>query len=643
MRLKSVFISEYKNLKDFSLSFEGDSFIDIFVGKNGSGKSNLLEALIEIFQHIISFDSDRSELFFNYTINYKLGDSEVEIRWHDEVLSIDGKIRKTVGNTPIPENILVYYSGHNDSVEKLVQQHESKYSKKIKTSSIDDSRQIIGIGPKYKELLLAVLLMQSGECKARDFIKQKLGISQLGLEIPGSQERTTPVIKLVLDRPNYAKNNIEFNIINNDEIDRYWNPVGITKNFVEQLHTCIDSSPGGLTVTNGYLGADDRYVLYLDIAKIQKTFIGTSAQELFRQFDNLKTLGMLTEISVPLSLEGNTNGSISYFSDGQFQSVYIYAITELFKDKHCITLLDEPDAFLHPEWQFEYLKQVVEISEQATKTNHILMTSHSASTIVTAEESTINLFDFNNGKVVVNKVKKSEVIKSLSAGLISFTEGEARLNIHHVLKNTTQPVLFTEGITDEMILETAWGKLYPEEERPFEIQNAFSCGFLRNLVKDNTLYRNHVGRKFFSLFDFDEAHKDWNQLGNDVEIDPFKCLTKKHKTQESYAMLLPVPNSEPIRNQVINPDTGATYGNKSLLTIEHLFYGIPGLDQYFQVDTSRTDNFIKFVSDAQKVSFAKEVVPTIDVIHFEIFKPIFEFIKSKCVSGEAEPAVEVVT
>jgi energy-coupling factor transporter ATP-binding protein EcfA2 len=340
---------------------------------------------------------------------------------------------------------------------------------------------------------------------------------------------------------------------------------------------------------------------------------------------------MLTEISVPLSLEGSTNGAISYFSDGQFQSVYIYAITELFKDKHCITLLDEPDAFLHPEWQFEYLKQVVEISEQATKTNHILMTSHSASTIATAEASTINLFDFNNGKVVVNKVTKSEVIKSLSAGLISFSESEARLNIHHVLKNTTKPVLFTKGITDEMILETAWGKLYPEEERPFEIQNAFSCGFLRNLVKDNTLYQNHVGRTFFSLFDFDEAHNDWKQLGNDVEVDPHKCLTKKHQTQESYAMLLPVPTSDPIRNQVINPDTGSTYGNKSLLTIELLFYGIPGLEQYFKVDTSRTDNFIKFVSDAQKVTFAKEVVPTIDVIYFEIFKPIFEFIKSKCV------------
>ena len=57
MRLKSVYISEYKNLKDFTLEFDGNSFIDVFVGKNGTGKSNLFEALLEIFRHLYEHDS----------------------------------------------------------------------------------------------------------------------------------------------------------------------------------------------------------------------------------------------------------------------------------------------------------------------------------------------------------------------------------------------------------------------------------------------------------------------------------------------------------------------------------------------------------------------------------------------------------
>ena len=395
------------------------------------------------------------------------------------------------------------------------------------------------------------------------------------------------------------------------------------------LSSCIWNNIEKLTVTEGYFPSEDRYVLYLSINKLQAKF-GGKWQELFRQFDNVKTLGMLDAISVPLRLASGMEGNVSHFSDGQFQSVYIYSIVELFKDRNCLILLDEPDAFLHPEWQFDFLRQVFEITSAAAKTSHVLMSSHSASTITCAKESIINLFEFDGDKVALTKVNKADVIKSLSAGLITFSESEARLNIQHVLKNTSGPVLFTEGITDEMILETAWVKLYPTEKRFFEIQNAFSCGFQRNLVKDNALYQNHPGRTFFSLFDFDEAYNDWNQLGQDVQTDPVLCLAKKRAASESYALLLPVPATGQIHQQVINPRTGGNYGNKSLLTIELLFHGIVGLDAYFTVDTERTDGFIKFVSDSQKVTFARDVVPTIDAMHFAVFHPLFDFIKSKC-------------
>lgn len=244
-----------------------------------------------------------------------------------------------------------------------------------------------------------------------------------------------------------------------------------------------------------------------------------------------------------------------------------------------------------------------------------------------------NLFEFDGSSVVSKKVRKADVNKSLSAGLISFSESDARLNIHYVLKNTTGAVLFTEGIADEMILETAWAKLFQTEERNFEIQNAFSCGFLCNLVIDNTLYQNHTGRTFFSVFDFDEAYNDWNQLGQNVQTDPCRCLVKKHNAHESFTTLLPVPDNGQIRNQIINPHTGGNYFNGSLPTIELLFHGVPGLDQYFVVDTDRTDGFIKFVSDGQKAASAKDVVPALDPACFEVCRPTFEFVKSKCPAG----------
>jgi energy-coupling factor transporter ATP-binding protein EcfA2 len=620
MRLKSVFISDYKNLKNFTLGFDGENFIDVFVGKNGSGKSNLFEALVEIFRHIYEFDKEKGVPGFEYTVKYEISDEETEIVWKAGKLSINGKERATLGKTPLPDNVLIYYSGHNDTVAEIVEKYETNFGKRIKKADFDESRRFIGIGPEYKALLLAVLLMQKPENKARLFIQEKLGIKTVA-----------PEVRLELRRPIYATDaryNIEDLLA-----DRYWKPEGITKAFLDRLSKCISTVTNGPIRSEGYFATDDRYTLYFDIAKIQQEFADLSTQELFRQFDNLKTLSMLADISIPLKLSSGLDASLAHFSDGQFQSVYIYSIVELFKDRHCLTLLDEPDAFLHPEWQFAFLRQVIEISGADAQNIHVLMSSHSASTITTASDSFINLFEFDGGKVVVTKVSKADVIKSLSAGLIAFSEGEARLNIHHVLKNTTGAVLFTEGITDEMILETAWSKLYPTEQRNFDIQNAFSCGFLRNLVKDKTLYQNYAGRKFFALFDFDEAHNDWKQLGDDVQTDPCKCLAKKQAAYDSYALLLPVPATGAIKQQVINPQTGRNYGNRSLLTIELLFYGVAGLENYFVVDTDRTDGFIKFISDGQKVTFAKDVVPTIDAAHFEVFRPLFDFINSKCAGG----------
>lgn len=356
MRLKSLYIGQYKNLRDFTLTFDGDSFIDVFVGRNGTGKSNLFEALIEIFRHIYEYDKTREEIDFNYRIAFENVGRQTEIGWTSGRLDINGRKRKTIGKTPLPENMLIYYSGHNDTVKDLVEKYETTFRRRIKTADIKDSRKFIGIGPAYKELLLAALLMQPADNKARQFVCRKLGIQNVASEV-----------RLVLDRPFYA-DNTRFDIELNDETDRYWKPEGVTRTFLDRLSKCISRATESPLRSEGYFASQDRYILYFNIEKIQQEFMDLSSQELFRQFDNLKTLEMLKEISIPITLEGGTEATIAQFSDGQFQSIYIYSIIELFKDRNCITLLDEPDAFLHPEWQFDFLKQVFEITDTASKT-----------------------------------------------------------------------------------------------------------------------------------------------------------------------------------------------------------------------------------------------------------------------------------
>ena len=116
MRLKSVIISNYKNLKDFSIRIDSDSFIEVFIGKNGAGKSNFFEALIEIFRHLYEYDKVKSGRCFDYSLKFEIAGEDTGITWANGQFTVNGEDRKTIGKTPLPDNVLNYYSGHNDTV-----------------------------------------------------------------------------------------------------------------------------------------------------------------------------------------------------------------------------------------------------------------------------------------------------------------------------------------------------------------------------------------------------------------------------------------------------------------------------------------------------------------------------------------------
>lgn len=619
MRLKSVFVSQYKNLSNFTLSFDGASFIDVFVGKNGSGKSNLFEALIEIFRHIYEYDNEKAELGFEYAIKYEIDGKETEIVWRAGKFSINGKMRATIGKTPLPDNVLIYYSGHNDTVAELVQRYEDGFRKRIKGANPDESRCFIGIGADYKQLLLAVLLMQPADSKARQFICQKLGVNSVGADM-----------QLALRRPSFATGALKAlevdSIENFDPRTHYWGADGITRDFLEKLVTCVK---GEFNHGNMYNAADDRYLLPINIELFRQRFAADSVTDIFRQFDNLKTLGMLADMSIPLKLTSGLDATIAHFSDGQFQSVYIYSIVELFKDRNCLTLLDEPDCFLHPEWQFDFLKQVFEITDAAGKKCHVLMTSHSAATLCPLEEQQISLFKIENSAVSCCKRSKKDVIHELSDSFIQYSEDESRLLIDNVIRTSSRPILFVEGPSDVSILNTAFKKLFPNEDIAVLVQDAFDRGFIKVLLARNEVFATYPDKQLFALFDFDDAYDDWRDLGGThLVTDIGRGLTRKLDGKNAHTFLLPVPDNQ-LRGQVwdeTNPIEKVI--PRPHYCIEHMFWGAQGMADWFRTDEKT--GLVKFKGDKYKVKFAKEIVPNLDAASFELFRPMFDFIKSKC-------------
>jgi predicted ATP-binding protein involved in virulence len=60
VRLRRLYLRDFKNLRDFEMDF-ADSLTTVLVGPNGTGKSNVLEALIIIFRDLGSGLIDQSQ------------------------------------------------------------------------------------------------------------------------------------------------------------------------------------------------------------------------------------------------------------------------------------------------------------------------------------------------------------------------------------------------------------------------------------------------------------------------------------------------------------------------------------------------------------------------------------------------------
>ncbi len=616
MRLRSVWIGQYKNLRNFSIGFDGDGFIDIFVGKNGSGKSNFLEALIEIFDHIFDFDANAAGPGFEYVISFEIAGTETHIGWRDRVLTINGRSgRRTIGTTSLPDNVVVYYSGQNDNVAALVARYEDRYRARLRTTRETIAPRFIGIGPACKKLLVVVLLLLPELSLARQYLCQKLGILT-----------NRRIVQITLKRPAFAGSG-EFDPF--DDAQLFWGATGVIRSFLDQLVACV---AGAFTPGTLYDRDKDRYVLECNLDIFRENLGDLATETVFRSFDALRVVGMLDDIRLPIALEGLEVSELNHFSDGQFQSVYVFAVSEIFKQRNCLTLLDEPDAFLHPEWQSDFLSQITAISAVAARTNHILLSSHSASTVAAQCDARIRLFSAGAAGVTADQPDKSTIVRSLSAGLITFSENEAALSIEQTLASNEGAVLFTEGISDALILRCAWERLYPEIPRPFAIEQGYGSSVLRNMFTNIHLYDEHPGRTFFALFDFDEAYKDWNQFGLIVQDDAARSLVKQWNGRSGYGMLLPVCPNLSVRGQVLKADGSGNFGDKSRLSIELMFRDIPELAEYFQPDPDERDGCIRFVGT--KVAFAKSAVPRLDAQHFEPFRPIFDFVRSKIAGVE---------
>src|SRR6202035_619362 len=93
MKLRKLEISTFKNLRNFSIDFS-QQLTTVLLGQNGTGKSNLLEALIIIFRDLdLGLPPE-----FKYKLHYECRDNEIYIDADPVRSTRQGQVQITIRN-----------------------------------------------------------------------------------------------------------------------------------------------------------------------------------------------------------------------------------------------------------------------------------------------------------------------------------------------------------------------------------------------------------------------------------------------------------------------------------------------------------------------------------------------------------------
>lgn len=389
MKIDYVFIrSHFKNLKNVRVDFDEHHLMTVVVGSNGSGKSNVLEALVSIFRNLDLGESPP----FSYEIRYKLGDSGMG-RWitidadpsqdslgkqylvhvaTEEDKGDDGLGKKIPfskvprdkdGLSPyLPKYLFAYYSGPSDRLENYFKKHRTDFYKKLLKSEVNlkgDIRPLFYAKPFHSQFVLLAFFLSEANENERDFLRSELGIEDLDS------------VHFVMRRPGWAKEKTEL----------FWGATGVVRDFLDTLYPHAlapiritrteNTSLTGSNVKNEFLH------LYLPSVSVLRDFAkGLNPDVFFKMLESTLLSEIILEVSVRVKMVGASDAlSFRELSEGEQQLLTVLGLLKFTGGNDSLFLLDEPDTHLNPFWAVKYLK-FVERFVPNHKTSHLLMVTH---------------------------------------------------------------------------------------------------------------------------------------------------------------------------------------------------------------------------------------------------------------------------
>jgi ABC-type cobalamin/Fe3+-siderophores transport system ATPase subunit len=385
MRLDKVYIDGFKNLKQLEVDFDETKLTTVLIGQNGAGKSNLIEAITQVFRWV---DLRKHEPRFHYRLDYRISGVRVTLSNvpKEPAIKVDGKAvkrpefekRKTDW---FPDLVFGYYSGGSRRLESLFDGHQKRYYDAIKLEDdaaaftlAQSERRLFYCRPIHGVMALMALFAFPDK-KVTEELSSKLGITGFHSLLAHFRE------------PWFAKNKKPSERIPSN----FWGAAGPAGRTAREFQK-VAFHPMALVgnAIDDYRDkqqSEPQYAAFLPALKQLKEFKASfnNEREMFYALEAMDISDLIREMLVWVTRNNDTSGDVGFadLSDGERQLLMVLGLIRVSRGKRALFLLDEPDTHLNPHWQHSYLKLIddwTDIAADADKC-HIILTSHNPLTI----------------------------------------------------------------------------------------------------------------------------------------------------------------------------------------------------------------------------------------------------------------------
>lgn len=367
MRIDKLWIKDFKNLKNFGIDFDEEQLTTVLIGHNGTGKSNLIEAIVIIFRNL---DLGKPPAF-SYDLTYYCRNNRIQIKAeadkklnHTEV-TVNGKNRsfskfvKFSDRRYLPNYVFAYYSGHSNRLESHFDVHQKNFYKDLLQNKEKPLRPLFYTRLIHSQFVLLSYFSFSDK-KSREFLKKYLDIA--GLES----------VLFILKKPPWPSKEGD---------KRFWNARGVVQGFLSILY---DQALAPLYKTERvsieYNKKRNQDHLYLFIPNEESlkniAQIYGNNREFFKVLESTYISDLIYEVRIKVK-KINSNDTITFkeLSEGEQQLITVLGLLKFTTDEESLFLLDEPDTHLNPAWKLGYLNLLEEVVGKQ-ETSHILICTH---------------------------------------------------------------------------------------------------------------------------------------------------------------------------------------------------------------------------------------------------------------------------